>query len=659
MQGTSSIVRVSAALVLGAASVPFLASPAWAAAPAITSFSPANAAVDDTITVTGTGLNQASAVVKVNGITATVTGTPTATSLTFKVPPDTSGGKIALTNVGGTGTSSTDLFIAPPFTTVADISGTARTTVATKLSLSIPAGKKVLRVFDTTVGDRVAVVTENATPGGCTFEAAVYDVGMVNLGTGDCRRVNAGWVETLTPTSITGTQTLQVSNLSASAGSVDVTVVKIPADANLGVLPLDGTTKVATITNPGQNGYLTFTTVAPNQKVSVKTTDASAIFACCGLRWGIYNSAGTKLGSSIGNAYLDGLLLATADTYQLRIDPLDARTGSVTVAASLTPADANLGALTTDGVTKTVSISSPGQNGYLTFSGTAGQKVALRVSDVATSLGVRDLKWGLYGPTGTRLSNSAGNAYADNITLPVTGAYQVRFDPVGTKTGSFTAAAYLLQPDLDLGAITLDGVTKVATISNAGQNGYLSFTGTAGQRIAVQTTAASSVFGCCKLSWGLFTSGGTRLGGATGNGYLNAVTLPSNGTYQVRIDPTESLTGSITVAAWDVPADVNLGGLTTDGTTKTVTISNSGQNGYVTLVGTSGQKLTLKATRASAAFGCCYVAWTLKRPDGTAQKRWTGNATGKVTLSATGTYRIYVDPIAHRIGSITFAATVS
>ncbi|GAA1647355.1 IPT/TIG domain-containing protein [Actinoplanes couchii] len=659
MQGTSSIVRVSAALVLGAASVPFLASPALAAAPVVTSFTPAIAAVDDTITVTGSGLNQLSPAVKVNGVTATITGTPTATSLTFKVPPDTSGGKIVLTNAGGSGTSATDLFVAPPFTATADITGTARTTVSTKNTVSVGAGKKVLRVWDAAVGDRVAVVVENPTPGGCSFEVSVYDASMINLGTADCRRVNMGWQETLVATTVAGTQTLQVSNLSASAGSLDVTIYKIPADANLGTITTDGTPKTVSISNPGQNGYLTFTTTAINQKVSVKTTDASAVFGCCGIKWGIYQADGTKLGSSVGNAYLDGVLLPAIGTYQLRFDPVEAKTGSITAAASIIAADANLGALTLDGVTKTVSISTAGQNGYLTLPGTAGQKIALRTSDVSSTLGSRDLKWGLFTPTGTRLSTSAGAAYADNITLPVTGTYQVRFDPVGTRTGSFTVAAFPVIADLDLGTLTLDGVTRPAALSTAGQNAFFSFAGTAGQRIAVQTTGASASFGCCKLSWGLFTAGGTRLGGATGNGYLNPVSLPSNGTYQLRLDPVENVTGSVTVAAWDVPADVNLGGLTTDGTSKTVSITNSGQNGYLTLSGTSGQKLTIKGSRASSAFGCCYVAWTLKRPDGSAQKRWTSNATGKVTLTATGTYRLYVDPIANRVGSITFAATVS
>ncbi|HWS37287.1 MAG TPA: IPT/TIG domain-containing protein [Actinoplanes sp.] len=660
MQRTSRVWGVSAALVLGAASVPFVASPALAAAPVITSFTPAIAGVDDTITVTGTGLAQLNPVVKVNGLTATVSGTPTATSLTFKVPPDTGGGKVSLTNAGGTGTSAGDLFITPPFSTVADISGTGRTTLTTKNSLTVPAGKRALRVWDAQAGDRVSVVIENPLPSGCTYEIGVYDANMINLGTADCRRSNTGWLETLTATTVAGTQTLVVNNLSSSSGTVDVTVAKIPADVNLGTLPLDGTTNSYSISNAGQNGYLSFTTVAPNQKMSVKVSDASTtIFGCCGLRWGLYKADGTKIGSSVGNASLSNLSLATAGTYQLRFDPLEMRSGSFKVSASLTPTDANLGVLTVDGIAKTVSIGISGQNGTLTITTAAAQTIAVQTSAVAGSLNGTDLKWGVYGPapSTTRIKGTAGEAFLDAVKLPKAGTYEVRFDPSGTSTGAFTVTAFPVS-DVDAGTLALNGTVKPVTISAAGQNAYLSFAGTEGQRIALQTSGVdTTVFGCCKLSWGLFNASGRRLGGATGNGYLNPVTLPAAGTYQVRIDPAGNLTGSVNVAAWDVPPDVNLGGLAGNGSSTMATISNPGQNGYLTYVnGTVGQKVTFKATRASAAFGCCYVQWTLKNPAGTAVKRWAGNASGTVTLSQSGTYRIYVDPVGPRVGSITFTA---
>ncbi len=38
--------------------------------------------------------------------------------------------------------------------------------------------------------------------------------------------------------------------------------------------------------------------------------------------------------------------------------------------------------------------------------------------------------------------------------------------------------------------------------------------------------------------------------------YLDTVTLPSNGTYRLAIDPVGSNTGSITTTLYDVPPDV-------------------------------------------------------------------------------------------------------
>ncbi|BCY10647.1 IPT/TIG domain-containing protein [Actinoplanes sp. L3-i22] len=646
------IVVTVTALVLALAG----AAPAWAAAPAITSFTPATAAVGDAITLQVTNPDPDTNTVLINGVAATVTA-KTTSSLTVVVPAGAGGGKITVSTPGGTATSAADLFVVPSNTATADVSGTGRITVGTRTTLSVPAGKAVLRLFDGTVTDRFSVTAEAASPSLCAFDLRLYDTGLSGSGTASCWG-STGWIETVAATGVAGARTLVLKNTSATAGTLDVTVNSV-TDTNLGALVLDNSSKTVTLSTPGQNGYLTFAGLA-GQRVSVQASNGSAGYGCCEISWGIYGSDGNLVGvKKYGNNLLDPTTLPRDGTYQLRLDPTDFRTGAITLNAWLVAADANLGTLILDGTAKTVAITTPGQNGYLTFAGTAGQRVALQVTDPNT-FGCCYLTWGLYAADGSQIGASkVGNDYLDAVTLPSTGTYQVRLDPADTRTGSITVVGYSASADVNLGVLALDGTNQSVSISLPGQNGYLTFAGTAGQRVAIQTTNASAAFGCCYVLWGLYAPDGTRVGSSkVGNDYLDAVTLPSTGTYQVRLDPAENRTGSITFAAYSAATDLNAGAVVLDGTVKNVTLGNAGQNGYVTFAGTAGQRVAIQTTNASAGFGCCYLYWGLWAPDGS-QQGWTrvGNDyLDTATLPATGTYQIRFDPQDIRTGTITVAA---
>jgi hypothetical protein len=82
-----------------------------------------------------------------------------------------------------------------------------------------------------------------------------------------------------------------------------------------------------------------------------------------------------------------------------------------------------------------VTISTPGQNAELTFSGTADDRVSLQLSNVTMSgRTVSILK-----PDGSTLAVLTGiNTFLDTQTLPTTGTYTIRVDPTNAATGSAT-----------------------------------------------------------------------------------------------------------------------------------------------------------------------------------------------------------------------------
>ena len=79
----------------------------------ITSFAPASGPVGTSITITGTNLGSATAA-SVNGTAGTITGTPTATSLTFVVGAGSTTGAVSLATPGGPASSGTSFTVLPP-----------------------------------------------------------------------------------------------------------------------------------------------------------------------------------------------------------------------------------------------------------------------------------------------------------------------------------------------------------------------------------------------------------------------------------------------------------------------------------------------------------------------------------------------------------------
>jgi hypothetical protein len=80
-------------------------------------------------------------------------------------------------------------------------------------------------------------------------------------------------------------------------------------------------------------------------------------------------------------------------------------------------------------------LSVPGQNGTLTFSGTATQQVTVRMT--GNTFGSTTVK--LMKPDGTQLATVTSSSQTFNVatqTLPTTGTYTIVVDPGTANTGS-------------------------------------------------------------------------------------------------------------------------------------------------------------------------------------------------------------------------------
>jgi hypothetical protein len=143
------------------------------------------------------------------------------------------------------------------------------------------------------------------------------------------------------------------------------------------------------------------------------------------------------------SGFTDVLTLPAAGTYTVLVDPASLAVGSVTLTLYDVPADAT-GTATIGGSATSVTISTPGQNGAVTFSGTNGQQVTVHVpSNPWLSLfgGVTVKLLSTNGTTVlTSTASSASSFNLSTVTLPVTGTYTIAIDPVGTETGTISVS---------------------------------------------------------------------------------------------------------------------------------------------------------------------------------------------------------------------------
>ncbi len=316
---------------------------------------------------------------------------------------------------------------------------------------------------------------------------------------------------------------------------------------------------------------------------------------------------------------------------------------------------------TVNGAAVTVSMTSSGDNAYLTFSGATGEHLGVGVTGVTIGSGTCSVTVRVLKPDGTNLSTLAdcfgpSGGEMDVATLPVNGTYTLFVDPQGTNTGSAT----LTLSDDVADATNPGGLSPTLALSRVGQNGRVTFSGAAGEHLGVGVTGVTIGSGTCSVTVRVLKPDGTNLStladcfGPSG-GEMDVATLPVNGTYTLLVDPQGTTTGSATLTVSDDLATQIVAG----GAAQTIALNRVGQNGRATFLGASGQNLSLSMSAVTIGSGICSVTARVLKPDGTnlsVQADCFGPSGGSAniaTLPVDGTYIIFVDPQGTSTGSAT------
>lgn len=360
----------------------------------------------------------------------------TANTVTVPVPERAGSGHITLTTAAGTAVSSDDFIVAPAPYAPEDVAVAGRIAFGAATSMAVPADKIALLLFDGTEGQRVSLLGTAGTAGAsadCDVSAGFLRHNNKPLGPPTCME-GSGFIDTKTLPR-TGTYAILIVPAAGVAATVTLRLYDVPADASAAITPGGGAVTITTAT-PGQDAALTFDGTA-GQRVSLLGTDGMpGQVPECDVRVKIKNPDGSVLAGATcmePDGFVDVVTLPATGRYTIGVDPRAQVLGGLTLTLFDVPADFS-GEVTVGGPTVPVVLGTPGQNGSLSLSGTAGSVVTVRLS--GNTLGRVHVR--LTAPDGTLLAARTSTAESFRLpaqTLPATGTYTVVVDPVDDGTG--------------------------------------------------------------------------------------------------------------------------------------------------------------------------------------------------------------------------------
>ena len=194
-----------------------------------------------------------------------------------------------------------------------------------------------------------------------------------------------------------------------------------------------------------------------------------------------------------------------------------------------------------------ITVNADQSNIWLTFSGTAGQRISMATSGSTLS----SCSVGILSPAGSQVSastdcsiNTGGSSYVNPVSLPTTGTYTV-FVNTSLTSGTLTLQLYNVPSDATA-TTSIGGSPVTLTTSSPGQAANVTFSAMAGQTATVQFSANTM----SAVSVTLLGIDGSRLSSISATGpffSLPSTSLPFTGVYEVQIIPNRADIGSITV----------------------------------------------------------------------------------------------------------------
>jgi RHS repeat-associated protein len=330
-------------------------------------------------------------------------------------------------NGAATGTTTLTVYDVPP-----DLTGTITPTPSgaqVAATINTP-GQNAGYTFAGSVGQRISV------------KIAKYPIGYVTVAirkpdgstlASVLVTADSGFIDATT-LPVAGTYTVVVDPNGAVTDTITVTTYDVPPDLSGTITPTpSGVQVAATINTPGQNAGYTFAG-SVGQRISVKIAKSPIGYVTVAIR----KPDGSTLASVLVTAasgFIEPATLPVAGTYTILVDPSGAVTDTITLNVYDVPPDLTR-TIRIGGPALTVTMSTPGQNANVTFTGTTSKHIALQIGNSTTGWVNVTIK----KPDGSTLASATVTGASGSITatLPVKGTFTIVVDPIGAATGSVT-----------------------------------------------------------------------------------------------------------------------------------------------------------------------------------------------------------------------------
>ncbi|MDS9991738.1 IPT/TIG domain-containing protein [Xanthomonas sp. A2111] len=403
-------------------------------------------------------------------------------------------------------------------------------------------------------------------------------------------------------------------------------------------------------TQPGQSAHFRFNATA-GQHLGFAVSDL-AVSANNHVRISAYAPNGNSIADTSYCYVADGgcdidVYNPVAGTYSIIVSAAEAgqtmqfRAG---LSSSATPALAR-------DVPLNLQLDRRGKDAVMTFTGNAGESLALLVAGQSTVPTERTARYLVYKPSERRRGYEFGAITATtggwiNMILPESGTYWLWVDP---DSGAMTNAKVTLSTG-SANPLVLDGSPTQFASTQAGQSAHFRFPATAGGHMGVAITGLSLSEGSyvrvqaysptgvsvSDTSYCYVSDGGCDID------FYNTVA----GDYSILVQPTtngQTMQFTATLSS-------NAGIALQRGVAAPLELSRRGQDGLLTFTGSQGEKVTLQVSAQVTQPARGRVAYSVFKPSdrrrGYAISTITPTTAANVnlTLPEAGTYWILVDP---------------
>jgi hypothetical protein len=408
--------------------------------------------------------------------------------------------------------------------------------------------------------------------------------------------------------------------------------------------PMDGTAVAGSITQAGGSARYNFNATS-GQRLGIGLTNlAFTPGSVTSLTYTVYRPDGSLWYSDTcntsGSGCADYMTPTQTGVHSVVVTPASGATATFNLWLSTSKVDTLV-----EGAPYDLSLDVPGQNAWLSFTGSVGQVPVINVAGLSSALASRGLYISLISPSGV-WTNWSASGVGDVETFPAltaAGTYRLLIRPTGQYALTGTAKV-LLDPGI---ATPTDGTAVAGSITLAGGSARYNFSGTSGQRLGIGfTNLAFTPSSVTSLSYTVYYPGGGTWYSATcntsGSGCADYLTLTQTGTYSVVVTPSSGAIATFNLWLPASKVDTLVAGTPYD-----LSFDVPGQNAWLSFTGAVGQVPVINVSALSSALASRGLNISLISPSGV----WTNWSTSGVAdvevfpaLTAAGTYRLLIRP---------------